>query len=70
MANCNMCKEQAKLSRNGRPHQFLDKSGAERLFTGAKPRGFAEQDYQCRICQAKFTHSSNKNDLTWTLWQG
>lgn len=68
--NCKMCEDQAKISRNGRPHQSLDKTGEPRIFTGAKPRGFEEQDYQCRDCKAKFTHTTNKNDLAWTLWQG
>lgn len=70
MENCSMCEEQAKMARNGRPHQFLEKWGTARIFTGAKPRGFKEQDYQCLVCKAKFTYSNNKNDLTWTLWQG
>lgn len=70
MANCDKCEDQAKMSRHGRPHEFLDKMDAARVFTGAKPRGFEEQDYQCQVCKAKFTHTTNKNDLAWTLWQG
>jgi hypothetical protein len=70
MANCARCEEQAKKTRNGKPHQYLGKADVPRLFRGAQSRGFAEQDYQCQVCQAKFTHSSNRNDLAWTLWQG
>lgn len=70
MANCSMCEDQAKMFRNGKPHQFLNKIDTPRIFNGAKPRGFKEQDYQCQVCHAKFTFSTNKNDLTWTLWQG
>lgn len=70
MKNCDLCADQAKMSQNGKPHQFLDKADAVRVFKGAKPRGFEEQDYRCQICNAKFTFSTNKNDLAWTLWQG
>lgn len=70
MANCSLCEDQAKLTRNGKPHQDLDKADAPRIFKGAKPRGYEEQDYRCRSCQARFTYSTNKNDLAWTLWQG
>ena len=70
MPNCAMCEDQAKKTWNGKPHQYLGKADAPRLFKGAQARGFAEQDYQCLVCQAKFTHSSNKNDLAWTLWRG
>lgn len=44
--------------------------GELRIFKGQKPRGFKEQDYQCQTCQAKFTHSTDSNDLAWTLWRG
>lgn len=70
MSNCAMCEAQAKKSRNGKPHQYLLKTDEPRIFKGANPRGFEEQDYQCQVCQAKFTHSTSKNDLTWTLWRG
>lgn len=70
MKKCELCADQTKMSQNGKPHQFLDKTDAERVFKGTKPRGFEEQDYRCRLCDAKFTFSTNKNDLAWTLWQG
>ena len=70
MANCAMCEEQAQKTRSGKPHQFLGKTDAPRFFRGAQSRGFEEQDYQCRVCRAKFTYSTSKNDLAWTLWQG
>jgi hypothetical protein len=70
MATCAMCEEQSKKTRNGKPHEYLGKADTPRLFKGARSRGFEEQDYECRVCQAKFTHSTNKNDLAWTLWQG
>ena len=70
MANCPLCESQAKMSKNGRPHEQLSKSDVPRIFKGAKPRGFEEQDYQCQICQTKFTHSTSKNDLAWTVWRG
>lgn len=70
MATCHMCTEQAKKSRNGKPHQYLKKTEDVRIFKGAMSRGYSEQDYQCLVCHARFTHSSSKNDLTWTLWQG
>ena len=49
---------------------FVAAADQPRIFKGARPRGFEEQDYQCLVCKAKFTHSTNKNDLSWTLWQG
>jgi len=70
MTLCGMCEEQAKKSRSGKPHQYLERADAPRLFKGAQSRRFEEQDYQCRVCRTKFTHSSNKNDLAWTLWRG
>ena len=70
MANCTMCEEQAKKTANGKPHQFLGKADAPRFFKGAQSRSFEEQDYQCQVCRAKFTYSTSKSDLAWTLWQG
>ena len=70
MATCGMCEDQAKKTWNGKPHQYLGKADEPRIFKGSGTRGFAEQDYQCQVCQAKFTHSTNKNDLAWTLWRG
>jgi hypothetical protein len=70
MAHCAMCEEQAKKSWHGKPHQYLDKTDSSRVFKGAQSRRFEEQDYRCRVCQARFTHSTNRNDLAWTLWQG
>lgn len=70
MANCNLCADQSKLSRNGKPHEFLQKIAEPRIFKGVKPRGYEEQDYQCEVCKARFTHSTSKNDRSWTLWLG
>jgi len=67
---CNQCEEQSKKSSSGRPHEFLVKVDEGRIFKGKKPRGFEEQDYLCLTCNAKFTQSTNKNDLAWTLWRG
>jgi hypothetical protein len=69
MKICSQCEEQSKKSRNGKPHDDLLKIDECRVFKGVIPRGFQEQDYQCRTCSAKFTQSTNKNDLAWTLWQ-
>ncbi|KIH77741.1 hypothetical protein SAMN05660860_01227 [Geoalkalibacter ferrihydriticus] len=70
MQICALCEEQAKKSRNGKPHDSLVKIDDPRIFKGKKPRGFEEQDYQCQTCNAKFTQSTDKNDLAWTLWRG
>jgi hypothetical protein len=70
MKICERCEEQSKKTRNGKPHEYLAKVDEVRIFTGKKPRGFEEQDYQCLTCQSKFTQSSDKNDLAWTLWRG
>ena len=70
MKICTLCEEQTKKSPNGKPHENLIKVDQCRIFNGKKPRGFEEQDYQCQTCKAKFTQSTNKNDLAWTLWQG
>lgn len=70
MAICELCEDQSKKTRNGKPHEYLTKVDERRVFQGKKPRGFEEQDYQCVTCNAKFTQSTDKNDLAWTLWQG
>lgn len=70
MKICEQCEDQSKKTRNGKPHEQLVKIDEVRIFTGKKPRGFEEQDYQCMACQSKFTQSTDRNDLAWTLWQG
>ena len=70
MKICERCEDQEKKSRNSKPHEYLTEMGDCRIFIGKKPRGFEEQDYQCLTCQAKFTQSTDKNDLAWTLWRG
>lgn len=70
MSNCSMCKEQATKTLRGNPHQYLVKIDETRIFKGGNSRGYEEQDYQCQLCEAKFTRSTNRNDLAWTLWQG
>jgi hypothetical protein len=70
MKICDLCEAQSKKSRNGKPHEHLITMNESRIFKGQKPRGFEEQDYQCITCGATFTHSTDKNDLPWTLWRG
>ncbi len=70
MSICEQCDEQTSKSSKSKPHEQLVKLGEPRIYKGVKPRGFEEQDYQCQNCTAKFTQSTNKNDLAWTLWQG
>lgn len=70
MKICTRCEEQSQKTPKGKPHDHLIKVGMERTFEGKKPRGFEEQDYQCLTCNARFTWSSNRNDLAWTLWRG
>ncbi|BBO83123.1 hypothetical protein DSCO28_36890 [Desulfosarcina ovata subsp. sediminis] len=65
MEICDLCMKQSKKIRSGRPHENLLKLDEPRNFYG-----FKEQDYLCTACKSKFTHSTNKNDLTWTLWSG
>ena len=69
MEICNLCQEQPKKTRRGKPHHGLVKVDEARIFPGAGPRGYEEQDYKCLSCGSKFTQSSSKNDLAWTLWQ-
>lgn len=67
---CGMCQEQAKKSRRGDPHKYLALIEEPRIFKSLHSKGYEEQDYQCQVCQSKFTRSTNRNDLVWTLWQG
>jgi len=70
MKICDLCEEQSKKTRNGKPHEYLIKVDERRIFKGEPPRGFEEQDYQCLTCKAKFTQNTGKNNLAWTLWRG
>jgi hypothetical protein len=70
MTICVQCEDQSKKKSAGQPHEHLIKVDAARIFKGKKPRGYEEQDYQCLTCASKFTYSTNKNDLVWTLWMG
>ncbi len=70
MNPCKLCEEQAKKTSSGKPHDLLTKVDEVRLFKGIGARSYEEQDYQCLTCRAKFTRSTDKNDLAWTLWQG
>ena len=70
MKVCGLCEAQAKKSRSGKPHEYLRKFDECRVYKGIRPRGYEEQDYQCLHCQAKFTWSTDKNALAWTLWRG
>jgi len=70
MEICRQCEKQAIKYRGGKPHGFLVEVDESRIFKGNNNRGYEEQDYQCLMCKSKFSWSTNKNDLTWTLWQG
>lgn len=70
MKACSLCEEQAKKSRNSKPHENLIPVDDRRIFGGKKPQRFEEQDYQCTTCKTKFTHSTNANDIPWTMWRG
>ena len=70
MEICRLYEKQSKKYRSGKPHGHLIKADELRNFKGNNHRGFEEQDYQCLTCKSKFTHSTNKNDLTWTQWMG
>ena len=70
MAICSQCEGQSKRKLTGRPHDNLMEIDTRRIFKGKGPRCYSEQDYQCRACNSKFTYSTNKNDLLWTLWMG
>ena len=70
MKICELCAAQSKKTHNGKPHERLAALDAPRVFGGKPPRGFTEQDYQCRSCQAKFTLSTSRTDQAWTLWRG
>ncbi|BCR03143.1 hypothetical protein DESUT3_02120 [Desulfuromonas versatilis] len=70
MEICDQCEEQSKKSHKAKPHGYLIKVDDLRIFKGKKPRGFEEQDYQCQTCKSKFTQSTDKNVLAWTLWRG
>ena len=70
MEICRQCEQQSKKYRGGKPHGFLIEVDERRIFKGNNNRGYEEQDYQCLMCKSKFSWSANKNDLTWTLWQG
>ena len=70
MAICKQCSDLAEKKNRTKPHELLRKFDEARVFIGSGSRGYEEQDYQCLKCQAKFTYSTDKNDLPWTLWQG
>jgi len=70
MDPCGHCKEQLKKSQRGGPHAQLAKIGEPRVFKGNNARRYEEQDFQCLVCRSKFTWSSNRNDIAWSLWQG
>jgi len=70
MGICDLCEKQSRKSHKSKPHEYLIKVDDPRIFGGKNPRGFEEQDYLCMTCQSKFTQSSDKNNLAWTLWQG
>jgi len=69
MEICLLCEELSKKT-HGKPHKDLIKVDEPRIFKGGISGGFIEQDYLCMACDSKFSHSTNKNDLTWTLWRG
>jgi hypothetical protein len=70
MEMCVLCEEQSKKANTGKPHENLIKVDDPRIYKGVTPGGFKEQDYLCLTCKSKFSHSTNKNDVRWTLWRG
>ncbi len=70
MEICDHCEKQVKKSHRAKPHDWLKPFGDVRIFKGSQSRGYEEHDYQCLTCSAKFTRSTDKNNLPWTLWQG
>ncbi len=69
MRTCSLCEEQSRKTHRAKPHHNLIKIDESRIFTGTNSRGHEEQDYKCLDCNARFTRSSGKDDLAWTLWQ-
>jgi hypothetical protein len=69
MEICVLCEEQSKKVNTGKPHENLIKVDDLRIFKGVALGGFREQDYRCLTCNSKFSHSTNKNDVRWTLWR-
>jgi hypothetical protein len=70
MGLCALCEEQSKKVHTGKPHENLIEVDDPRIYKGVTPGGFKEQDYLCLTCKSKFSHSTNKNDVRWTLWRG
>lgn len=70
MEICELCAAQAAKTRTGKPHDRLIEMDPPRIFRGRPPARFEEQDYRCLTCGARFTHSTDRNDLPWTLWRG
>jgi len=70
MTCCDLCDKQLAKSKRGGPHGYMKNLGDKRVFVSQGRLGYEEQDYQCLTCQARFTHSTNKNDQAWTLWEG
>lgn len=70
MAICTLCDKQHKKSPGTKPHEYLRAMEDKRIFGEGKTNGFAEQDFQCLQCQARLTHSTDRNDFGWTLWHG
>ena len=70
MIICDQCEGLSTKSHRSKPHDMLRPLDDARIFVSSGSRGYEEQDYQCLKCQSKFTHSTDKNDLPWTLWQG
>jgi len=69
MKICELCAAQSKKTHNGKPHEDLMEMDAPRIFGGKPPRGFTEQDYKCLSCESRFTWSTSRTDLAWTLWR-
>ena len=67
---CGMCKDQTSKTSRGNAHEYLTEVDEPRIFQGPRGPGYREQDYRCEVCRAKFTWSSNRHDLGWTLWEG
>jgi len=67
MELCDNCVKQATKLKRGSPHPDLETVGDVRIFGSIN--GYREQDYQCVVCQTKFSFSTNRNDFAWTIWR-
>lgn len=66
MNMCIACKEQYQKGRyDNSPHTGLLPIGEAKIFRGMRTGGYEEQEYTCRLCEAHWIHSNDKNDIAW-----